>query len=71
MTKAIRVENADLSTWKVRIEVYDQKVPGVCNPLEDTLARTIDLDHPTYLAGATGDLYLTSTRYVLVKENGA
>ena len=71
MTKAIRIENADTSSWKVVVQVFDQKVAGVCDPANDTLAKTVNLDHPTSMAGVLGDVYLTSTRYVVVKEAAA
>lgn len=61
MTKTIRVENADTSNYKVIVEVWD-KFDGQ----EPVLARTINLDHPT--AMTPSDLYLTSNRYLVVKE---
>ena len=67
MTKAVRIENADLSSFKVKVLTYDQKVSGVCDPLNDTLVSTQDLDHPTMMTSA-GSTYLTSTRYMVVKE---
>lgn len=33
-----------------------------------TLARTINLDHLTAMAGADGSVYLTATRYIVVRE---
>ena len=61
MTKIIRVENADTSNFKVVVEVWDK--------FEDqppVLVRTIPLDFPT--AMTPPNLYLTSTRYLIVKE---
>jgi hypothetical protein len=59
MTKKIRIENADTSSYKVRAYYEDLvdgqwvRVPGV-----------VDLDHPTALA----EQYITSTRRVVVEE---
>lgn len=73
MTKHIRVENADNSTYKVIVEVWDKgrvTSPATERSTEcrepDTLARTIHLDHPA--AMTPPDVYLTSTRYLIVKE---
>ena len=67
MTKTIRVENADTSPYKVIVEVWDKPYTA---PGEDSkphvLARTINLDNPCAMTPA--DLYLTSTRYLVVKE---
>ena len=64
MTKAVRIENADNSSFKVVVEIWDKSVDGK----PDTLARTINLDHPTAMAGADGSVYLTATRYIVVRE---
>ncbi|MBI2278168.1 MAG: hypothetical protein HYU74_12510 [Dechloromonas sp.] len=71
MTKLVRVENADTSTFKVVVEVWDKgaQLPdgmGGFNQAPDTLAKTINLDHPTAMTGQ--DCFLTSTRYLVVKE---
>lgn len=59
MTKKIRIENADTSSYKVRAYGEDL-VDGVWvrNP------TPVELDHPTALA----EQYLTSTRRVVVEE---
>jgi hypothetical protein len=59
MTKKIRIENADTSTYKVRAYVEDL-IDGVWvrSP------TPIELDHPTALT----EQYLTSTRRVVVEE---
>lgn len=62
MTKNIRIENADTSPFKVAVEIWDKGHAGA----PDTLAETIRLDHPTAMTGA--GCYLTSTRYLVVKE---
>lgn len=64
MTKAIRVENADTSAYKVLVQTWDKGVDGQ----PDVLAKEQVLGHPTAMAGAAGDLYLTSTRYIVIKE---
>ena len=71
MTKQVRIENADTSSYKVVVEVWDkgQQMPdglGGFNQMPDTLAKTIELNHPTAMTGS--DCYLTSTRYLVVKE---
>ena len=62
MTKRIRVENADTSDWKVVVQVWDKGANG--SP--DILAFEERLDHPTFMTSDA--VYLTSTRYVIVKE---
>lgn len=64
MTKLVRIENADTSAHKVVVEIWDKAYPEGSAP--DTLAKTINLDHPTAMTGL--DCYLTSTRYLVVKE---
>lgn len=63
MTKRVRIENADMSTYKVVVEIWDKGYP---EGEPDKLAKTINLDHPTAMTG--DDCYLTSTRYMVVKE---
>lgn len=60
MTKLVRIENADTANYKVVVEVWDKTSEG------DKLSHTIELNHPTAMTGL--DCYLTSTRYLLVKE---
>lgn len=64
MTKTVRVENADSGTsFKVVVEVWDKGYP---EGSPDTLAKTINLDYPTAITPS--DLYITSTRYLVVRE---
>jgi len=63
MTKQVRIENADTSTYKVVVEVWDKGYP---EGEPDKLQRTIELGHPTAITGS--DCYITSTRYLIVKE---
>ena len=62
MTKRVRVENADTSDYKVIVQVWDKGQNGE----PDTLANEIVLGHPTAMTG--DEVYLTSTRYLVVKE---
>ena len=63
MTKKVRIENADTSDYKVVVQVWDKGYPA-SEP--DTLVREIFLTHPTAITGP--DCYITSTRYLVVKE---
>jgi hypothetical protein len=63
MTKRVRIENADTASFKVVVEVWDKGYP---EGAPDKLAKTINLDYPTAMTGE--DVYLTSTRYIVVKE---
>jgi hypothetical protein len=63
MTKQVRIENADQAPYKVLVEVWDKGYP---EGQPDVLQKTIKLDHPTAMTGS--DCYLTSTRYLVVKE---
>lgn len=66
MTKRVRIENADGGTsFQVLVQIYDKaSEPGV----PDTLAKEIVLPHPTAMTNE--DVYITSTRYIVVKELG-
>lgn len=66
MTKLVRIENADTSDFKVVVEVWDIGYP---EGEPDKLSHTINLDYPCQVTGL--DCYLTSTRYLVVKENGS
>lgn len=63
MTKLVRIENADTSAYKVVVEVWDKGYP---EGQPDKLAKTVNLDYPTAMTDA--NIYLTSTRYLVVKE---
>lgn len=62
MTKHVRIENADTSTFKVIVETWDKGQNGE----PDTLVSTQRLDYPTAMTNS--NTYLTSTRYLVVKE---
>jgi hypothetical protein len=80
----IRVENACTSDFKAVVQVWDKGISpqervrrsklnaqGVATDMDfppDTLVREIELPYPTAMAGATSDLYITDTRYLVVKE---
>ncbi|NDP58009.1 MAG: hypothetical protein GZ090_01440 [Oxalobacteraceae bacterium] len=63
MTKKIRIENADNSSYKVVVQIWDKGYP---QGAPDTLVKEVHLDNPTAMTG--DDVYLTSTRYLVVKE---
>ena len=62
MTKLVRIENADTSNYQVLVEVWDKSIDGA----PDVLAKEVVLAYPTAMTGH--DVYLTSTRYIVVKE---
>jgi len=67
MTKRVRIENADTATFKVKVQIWDKGPLGENGtPTPDTLVKEIDLAYPTAMTGE--DVYLTSTRYLVVKE---
>lgn len=64
MTKHVRVENADSGTdFKIVVEVWDKGYP---EGEPDKLAFTENLEYPTAMTSAA--VYLTSTRYLVVRE---
>lgn len=68
MTKLVRIENADTSNFKVVVEVWDKAYPeGSGKP--DTLVHEYNLDYPTAMTDSM--CYLTSTRYIVVREKPA
>lgn len=66
MTKLVRIENADQSNFKVVVEIWDK---GYLEGEPDKLVKEIELAYPTQMTGL--DCYLTSTRYLVVKEKAA
>lgn len=62
MTKRVRIENADTSPYKVRVQVYDKGQDGE----PDKLAYERILSNPTDMTG--DEIYLTSTRYLVITE---
>lgn len=61
MTKKVRIENADTSSFKVVVQTWDKGQNGE----PDTLAGEEVLEYPTAMTSGT---YITSTRYLVVKE---
>lgn len=65
MTKSIRVENACNSDYMVKVEVWEKGYP---EGQPDKLVETIPLNLPTSMTPPS--LYITNTRYLVVRENG-
>lgn len=63
MTKKVRIENADMADYKVVVQVWDKGYP---EGEPDKMAFERELGYPTAMTG--DDVYLTSTRYIVVKE---
>ena len=63
MTKRVRIENADISNFKVVVEVWDKGYP---EGEPDKLAFVETLNYPTSMT--SDGVYITSTRYLVVKE---
>ena len=62
MTKRVRVENADTSSYKVAVQTWDKGINGA----PDTLVSEQVLNNPCDITGQ--DTYITSTRYLVIKE---
>ena len=62
MTKRVRVENADTSTYRVVVQVWDKGQDGQ----PDKMQQEIQLSNPCDMTGS--EVYLTHTRYLVVKE---
>lgn len=63
MTKQVRIENADESPFEVIVQIWDKGYP---EGVPDTLAKEIVLANYGDITGP--DVYITSTRYLVVKE---
>lgn len=66
MTKTVRVENADNSSYKVVVETWNRGRPATeSDPgTPDTLESAVTLGHPTALQ----EFGIHSTRYLVIKE---
>lgn len=67
MTKKVRIENADSSTYKVRVSVEDKVLDEAGNwtgEWKRSGSEGMDLLYPT----AMTESYLTSTRRLVVEE---
>lgn len=62
MTKRVRIENADNANYKVVVQVWDKGFDGK----PDVMAFERTLANPTDMTG--DEVYLTSTRYIVIKE---
>lgn len=62
MTKAVRIENADTSTYKVRVRTFDKAANGE----PDKLVSEQILGHPTAMTDSS--TYIHSGRYIVVDE---
>lgn len=60
MTKTVRIENADNSNYKVIVEVWENTEAGPVH------IENLPADYPTALV----QTYITSTRYLVIRENG-
>lgn len=63
MTKKVRIENADTTTFKVVVEVWEKGYPA---GTPDKMVDTHKLDYPAQMTPES--LYITSTRYLIVRE---
>jgi len=68
MTKKVRIENADMANYKVIVQIWEKaaNAPAPADQAPDTLVKEIELSHPTAMTG--DECYLTSSRYIVVKE---
>lgn len=62
MTKQVRIENADTSSWPVRVTVQNKNAEG-----EWVDAESVQIDYPTQMT----QQYLTSNRRFIVEERAA
>jgi len=61
MTKKIRIENADNSTWPVKVEIWEKKA-GLHST--DLLVNTLIINNPTDMV----EVYVHHTQYIKVLE---
>lgn len=69
MTKKVRVENADTADYKVVVQVWEKGATSEAGNAPDILVSEHNLDYPTAITDDS--VYLTSTRYLVVKEKEA
>jgi hypothetical protein len=62
MTKHVRIENADTSHYKVVVQVWEK---GLADE-PDILVTSYPLNNPCDIT--PNEIYITSTRYLIVKE---
>jgi len=63
VTKKVRIENADSADYQVVVQVFDKREK---DGEPDALVNEVVLSNPCDITG--DDIYLTSTRYLVVKE---
>lgn len=68
MTKQIRIENADNSTWKIKVTTQEKRWDATLNKLSDEWedTETNRLDYPTNMLTS----FLTTTRRFIIEEDG-
>lgn len=68
MTKHIRIENADLSDWKVKVLVQDRQYNAETLMYDGDwkTTETLDLNSPTQMITH----YITGSRRLVIEENG-
>jgi hypothetical protein len=64
MTKHVRIENADTSTWPVRVTIQHKN--HETGAWEDQ-PGSVQIDHPTFMT----EQYLTNTRRIVIEERAA
>jgi hypothetical protein len=67
MTKAVRIENADTSDYKVRVRVQDRVWDPVAQAMTDEW-KDVEVQLLAFPTAMTNNLYLTSTRRFIVEE---
>lgn len=60
MTKTVRIENADMSNYKVKIDIWETRGET------EHLVETANLDFPT----AMKEINIWENRYLVIRENG-
>lgn len=68
MTKTVRIENADTSDWKVKVMIQDLQQVGPCVGEQEWV--TVDTRYLNFPTAMTNDVYLTSTRRIIIEEDG-
>lgn len=61
MTKKIRVENADTSDWKVKVEVWQTNADGISLKVKE-----MEIDNPCEQI----EEYVHDGQFLVIKENG-
>lgn len=68
MTKHIRIENADLSDWKVKVLIQDRQYNAETDSCDGEwkTTETHDLNSPTQLLTH----FITGSRRIVIEESG-